>query len=159
SIRLERGARVDLRVSSAGLATLQRPDCLAGERVDLVMSEGASIEVRVEDQAGIAVPGTSVRVWRWVEDTSSIFDRTTVTDADGRARCDGLPGSTVARVAVVPEFLAIPRTTSVPVPRRGVASITVRVREGRAIRGRVRDAETGRPVAKARVGIGWSLVR
>lgn len=158
-LRLERGERVHVVASASGLATIEVPDCLAGERVRLVLRPEVRLLVTVRDAHRAPVPHTALRLWRSPKEPDVSFERHAKADAAGTATFGDLPGPTQALLEAIPETLGTPAWTRVALPASGEVSVEVEVPPGRTIAGQVTDADTRRPIPGARVGVGWVLAR
>jgi RNA polymerase sigma-70 factor (ECF subfamily) len=157
SMRLTRGARFDLRVAARGFATLDRRGCLAGQRLRIVMTPGATwvLELSAEDQSPLA--GTRVHL-RGGAHAERSFERDAVADADGRVRVEGLPGPARMFATVEPARLGMLYSwVQLPADGEHVTRLTLPL--GRTITGRVTTAETGAPIGDASVAIGWWRAR
>lgn len=159
SIRLRRGQHVALRVSAPGFAPLERAECTAGQRLRIVLGPGVTLLVTLRDEAGNAVPDTSVRLFRSAHWGDVAFERRETTDAEGRARFTDLPGSVWAYIDPEPTSLGKVMWKRVDLPGAGGITADVVLPTGRTITGRVTDADTRAPIPGARVGINWTLDR
>lgn len=150
-VRLLRGQKAALRVTADGFAPYERRAETAGTRVLVVLRPAVSCIVRVKDSAGRPVTGVSVRLLRPPARSDVVFDRTATSDAEGRARFDGLPGGLLATTDPPGDWPTPVERPGVALPLRGTLSLEVSVPPGRTIRGRVTDERTGLPVGGARV--------
>lgn len=152
-VRLTRGAIVDLRVTAASFADVVRPDCQAGERVEMTLVHGATLDVTAVDEAAQPVPGVRVRVWRDKQQAGEPIEqeRAGTTDAAGRTAFAGLVAGR-ATVKLEHATLGSPAWQHVTLPAEGTLPLRVTMPAGRTIRGRVIDADTSAPIAGARVG-------
>lgn len=156
SIRLRRGAVVALRVVAPGFAPVERPSCRAGERVRIVLRPGVSLVVEATGPEGGAAAEAEFRLTRYPQRGSVSFRRSATTGADGRARFDDLPPGGAASLEVSRAvWMWSEGWSSVLLPETGEATVRVAFQAGRAITGRVTDAETKAAIEGARVGVGW----
>lgn len=158
AVRLARGDRFDLRVSATGFGEVVRTDCPAGERVEVVLRRGATLDVTTVDESGAPVPGVRVELRRDQRRFAPYREeRKAVTDAAGHAALDGLLPGPVA-VSFLHPTLGEPKRETRTMPAAGTLAIRVTMRAGRTITGRVTDAATGSPIAGARVD-NWNFQR
>ena len=159
SLRLRRGERVVVRATAADLAPAERRGCTAGQRLRLVMASGVTCIVALTGEAGQSVAGTPVRVFSVEQFSGPTFDRRTMAASDGRARFEGLPAGAALRVETEPVLLGSVAWKRIDLPPHGEITVEMALPIGRVVRGRVTDAVSGAPIARARVGIGWVLHR
>lgn len=154
---LRRGELVGLRVRAAGLAPVEIPDVQAGERLRVELSPATRLDVSVKDERGAPVGGAEVTVFTLARVPDCRFRLTETTDAAGRCTFRELPPRVAARVEVshVRSHSGWLKLTT----PEGEGTFEVTLKEGRTIRGVVTDAATGRPVADAAVGLGWTMRR
>jgi len=157
AIRLARGDLRELRVTHPDFAETCVPGCQAGERVEVVLQPGARIELRTIDEAG--APVAEVRVRLWYRGTgSSSGQREAATDADGFAGIGALSAGSVM-LELEHDRLGSPAWQDVEIAAGAVIPLEVVMPEGRTITGTVTDHRTGRPIAGARIGEGWTMKR
>ncbi|MFN0241563.1 MAG: sigma-70 family RNA polymerase sigma factor [Planctomycetota bacterium] len=160
-IPLEAGRSYDLVVEAPGFAPGGASHCHAGERVEVVLTEGATLSGRVLRQRDDSpVVGAKVELhYARNLDAQQTADTVQVeTDSEGRYRFDALPPG--ERM-----FGAFPRADA----RSGWIVVTlapgrsieqdIRVESGWTLRGRVVDRDTRAPIADAVVGEGWTMRR
>lgn len=179
ALRLERGALVSLRVTAPGLVDAERASCQAGERVRLVLAPGVRLRIecfeaiaadlapaagddeapRPADAQRVGAPraGVRFRIFNNEGTDSLIVSREATTDAAGVATVADLPPSLEVFVGVLSDGIGAIPWTPVTLPAAGEVTRRVILPAGRTVRGRVTDAETGAPIAGARVGVGWML--
>ncbi len=154
-LRLEKGAFVWLRVRANGYPERVLPVRAAGERTDVVLDDGVTLDVTVRDESGAAVPEVAIHVTRrHVGD--EVFARRAVTDADGRARVTGLPPGLEAYVGAHPDSRGRLPMTRISLPRSGRLGVELIARDVGNVAGRVVSAADGSPIAGAQVG--WDLL-
>jgi protocatechuate 3,4-dioxygenase beta subunit len=162
AIRLSRGEMVDLRATAEGLGQGDLAQCLAGERVTLVLRRGGcTVRVAVLDGARRPVGGAQVRFW--IRSPESVYGRNAAsregtTGADGRCDFPHLPPGK-ATLTVDHPVLGQPGLQMPEVPAEGVLDLEVVLPAGRTVAGRVTDAATGKPLPGARVGSNWVMDR
>lgn len=151
-LRLVPGAVVDLVVEAEGFAAVALRDRTAGERVRVVLGPGVVVRLAARTSDGAPAVGVRVEAGTYGPARASL-----VTDAAGRAESAPLPwaGSVDVEVPAQPGWSW--RSGSHPVPA-GASAVEVALTVERAgtLRGRVTDAATGRPIAGASVGLGWT---
>jgi hypothetical protein len=129
-------------------------DAMVAGKADVVLKPGEVIEGRILDDVGKPLAGASI-VAAASRDVSS--DRPqSVSDVDGRFRManvePGIKSVVVSAPGRMPELRAVQAS-------RGMSPLEIRLRPGKALRGRVVD-ENGKPIAGAHVSIGdWRNVR
>jgi len=149
-----------LRVSAASFTDRLLPKVQAGERLRIVMSVGATVVVVARDGQGRPVAGADVRFFHARSrevGVGNAREHRGETGADGRCVLAGVPGPSQGYLELSRRGRGWPGWTAVTVPAPGGrVEVGVEFPEGRTLRGRVADADTGAPVAGARVGFGWS---
>ena len=153
SIRLTPGERVDLCVEHASYAPFTIGNCQAGERLRLEMVRGVPLIVTVRNSDGSAATGATVRVWTQSYQGDPVVDTRLSTDGGGVARVDALrPGDVMVEAGYDDGVVAPIDEVSI----RGDTAIerAYTLPGAHTIRGTVRDAETGLPIAGARVSEG-----
>lgn len=146
ALRLRRGTRAELRVVADGFSATRTKEHLAGERVRIVLEAGVRLRVAVVDETNRVVPGV----------TLSIRDDEKTTDADGVAVFDGLPPSSRLSVDLVSSGWGDIGIREFATGERPVSEEKLVLTKGRTLRGRVVDAESAAPIAKAHVGMNWT---
>ncbi len=142
-----------LRVQAAGYATVTVPDNMGGNDVTIELSSGASVTGIVKcDERLLA--DIDVRI---VVKGSAIELAQTRTDADGVFRCQGLPPARAILQVSSPEFEEVWKQLDIEAGL--VHQITIEMKAGKALRGRVVEATTGRPIAGAEVATSWTFKR
>jgi RNA polymerase sigma-70 factor (ECF subfamily) len=160
-IPLEAGRSYDLVVEASGFAPGAASHCHAGERVEIVLTEGASLSGRVLRMLDDSpVVGATVEL-HYSRDLAAQQTADAVfveTDAEGRYRFEGLPPG-------VRMFAAFPRADArsqwilvTLAPGRSIEQ-DIRVDSGRVLRGRVVDRDTLAPIAGAVIGESWTMRR
>jgi RNA polymerase sigma-70 factor (ECF subfamily) len=158
ALRLLRGERFDLRVTAEPFGPAVRADCQAGERVEIVLRRGATLDVTAMDEAGSPVPGVRVELRRDQRRFHPLREeRKAVTDDAGHAAIAGLLPGPFSLYFLHPT-LGEPKYEPRTLPTSGTLTIRVTMRAGRTMTGRVTDAETGKPIAGAKVD-NWNFQR
>ena len=154
AVELPRGRPFELEASADGYATSTLGYRYAGEQVTVLLALGASWEGRVTKASdGEPVPGARLEISTLAGtlDGMRLDLREGETDRDGRFRFDGLPELPLSlRVAPRDRGMLVTRRVDLASLRTEVSEI--RIEEGRTVRGRVLDAETGEPIPFAEVG-------
>lgn len=85
ALRLTRGQEVELRASAPGFADAAVPQCQAGERVEIILTKGATLRIAARDENGAPVPGVRITFWRRNRSRprGAAFDRRNLTTGDG----------------------------------------------------------------------------
>ncbi len=155
-LRLRRGESVNLRVRKEGLAERFLSQCLAGERLRVVLARGADLVVQVLDEDGAPAKDARLRLWRNLPTYGKEIERTGTTDEKGSFVFDALtPGR--ALLSVEHESHALPNWAQPEIKAQETVTVEVRLPAARIVEGTVKDAATGAPVPGARVGIGWTM--
>jgi RNA polymerase sigma-70 factor (ECF subfamily) len=151
AVRLERGAKLDLRVAAHGFGDVVREDCQAGERVEITLRRGATLDVTTVDEAGAPVAGVTVKVRGSSMSAGPLKQRREgVTDAAGHVALAGmLPGQVY--IDYLHPTLGGPKVAYATIPAAGTLSVGATMRAGRTLTGRVTDVDTGKPIAGALV--------
>jgi len=157
SIRLARGDLRELRVLHPSYAETTVPGCQAGERVEIVLHPGAILVLRAVDESGAPVPDVRARL-RYLELEVFIDERTLSTDEEGAATFVSLPPGTVS-IFLEHDTLASPLWSSLDIVAGSRLEHEAVMTVGRTIHGTVLDRESGRPIAGALVGEGWTMRR
>ncbi len=164
ALRLERGASVHLSVEAPGYADWERPHLLVGGRVEVVLEPAVRLVVAVEDARGAPVAGARLRFFQAGSLTVGLprapyaFRREGTTQAEGRCTFEGLPAGAWGFLDVSAPGLGLPAWERLVLPAAPAGAEHVHrltLPDGRTVRGRVRDADTGAPLAGALVGAGW----
>ncbi|TAJ09045.1 MAG: sigma-70 family RNA polymerase sigma factor, partial [Planctomycetota bacterium] len=160
-IPLEAGRSYDLVVEATGFAPGAASHCHAGERVEIVLTAGATLSGRVLRKLDDSpVVGATVEL-HYSRDLASQQTADAVfveTDSEGRYRFEGLPPGD-RMFAAFP--IADARSQWIVLtlaPGRSIEQ-DIRVDTGRVLRGRVVDRDTQAPIADAVVGEGWAMRR
>ena len=154
AIPLDPGRPFDLYAEADGFARTVHPDAYAGEHVIVRMQPAAAFAGRVQRPDGSPVAGARLRAWRADAAPGDAFRGR--TDGEGRFRFEDLqPGS--LRVEVTCQDEAGPPWADVLLTAGETLERTFTTRAGIDVQGRVTDLETGRPVADAEVGVGWTF--
>jgi len=153
ALRLRPGYDVALRVEAEGYAPLELVSLQPGECVRVEMSAGVRLRVRAFDEGGRAVAAAGLRLF------GLGLERSGATDPSGVCAFDALPGRRVAKLESWHWELGDSGVRHVELPTEGAIEVVLVMPEGRALEGRVTDAESGSPVAGARVGLDFFLFR
>lgn len=158
ALRLTRGDCVALRVSAAGLAPVEIPLRQAGGRVRVVLGESVALRVTVTDASNAALEGAAVELSDDGRSSTTTWRRGT-SDASGVALFDSLCPSARVFVRCLMPGHASSGVQAVDLAPSGETTVSIVLATGRTLSGRVTDAETGAPVANARIGFGWDAER
>lgn len=120
----------------------------SGTRVDAQLSEGLSLQGRVVTDTGTPVADAEVNAWSSAANSGG---NQTTTDGNGRFRIAGL-SSGIYRLHAAKQGFVEGRADDVDIERAG--EVTLTLRQGATIVGRVTGVELGRPDAQVRVGVG-----
>lgn len=153
-LRLSRGALIDLRIACEGYVPVALANCQAGERMRVVLERGVALSVTVTESDGSPAAGALVHVWNESYWGQPSVDTAATTAADGTARCTVLAARSCYVEASRPAGAAAP-IDMVEIPASGEVTRGYVLPAGRTLHGTVTDAETGAPIAHARVGEGW----
>lgn len=155
ALQLPIGLPCQLRVDHPPFAKVVRDGTLPGEKVILRLEQGVTfsgVVSRVEDGTG---EPSAVRAWNTKTGEEVLRGR---TDAQGRFRFDRIaPG--LIRIDVDPDKAMSPSWRDVEFVAGDHVQLKFAVKRGVVLRGRVVDAESGKPIAGARVGEGWTFNR
>ena len=153
------GVPVSLRVRADGFGEVERRGLVGGERVRIALDAAATLEVVTKAPDGTVLSDVHVTL-RPADQGRSSLRREATSDAEGLCRFEGLPADRFALTARHGPLGGVAWVREGP---RTKAGETLRhelvLPAGRVIRGRVRDAETKRPVAGARVGMDWAFFK
>lgn len=157
SLPLRLGCKVGLRVEAEGYAPTLLTGCQPGERVRVRLRPGVALRVTVVDDEGASLPDVDLALS--VTEGRSRLTRRGRTDADGIFRFADLPGGLTASIEAKLDPLGGWSRGKAPLPEEGEGQHELVLTSGRVVRGRITDAETGRAVAGARVGMGWTFFK
>jgi RNA polymerase sigma factor (sigma-70 family) len=160
-----RAPRFGLFVEAKGLSPAAVGAVLPGDERAVTLDASRILEGTVLDRGGHPVPGALVR-WLALMGPARV-ELDVSSGSDGRYRLDGLPSRRSAKEApfgenwwmevraegFAPLMIERPMTLSDAGPESPFDLVVVR---GATLRGRVLDAETGSPIAGARVFL-WSI--
>lgn len=152
-IPLERGAVVNLRIDAPKFARTELRSLRAGERVEAVLSRGIRLRVRITDDEGTGISGATVRMFGG--DHREIY-RVENTAEDGIAVFDRLVDAVEVTLDAKHPQYGDSGWTRYTLPSDDVSEQTLVLPDGRTVRGMITDADTGKPIAGARVGMGWT---
>ncbi|WP_375756997.1 carboxypeptidase regulatory-like domain-containing protein [Corallococcus exercitus] len=117
---------------------------LPSENVRMVLRRGTQVSLTV--LSAVEAPVRSAQVTLWKRDARGEADRVEVTDAHGQATLQGVPpGSYVAEAMVPGRAVAVHASQPVEVRAGEAPSVTLRLEEGRTLRGAVVSPQ-GRPL-------------
>ncbi|WP_338273972.1 carboxypeptidase regulatory-like domain-containing protein [Corallococcus caeni] len=117
---------------------------LPSEPVRMVLRRGTPVSLTVLSAAGAPVRGAQVTLWK--RDARGEADRVEVTDAHGQATLQGVsPGSYVAEARVPGRAADVHASQPLDVQTGEAPSVTLRLEEGRTLRGIVVSLQ-GRPL-------------
>jgi len=154
---LERGIPFDLAVSADGFCDELLPQRYAGEELEAVLSTGYLVHGFVR-RARDAGPIADARVRVFQRNRSRGRSRETRTAGDGsyQLRITFQEGATLE---VSPEREQGSDWIELTFDAEGRARVDLELPDGLEVRGRVLEAGTGKPIAGARVGEGWTYRR
>ncbi len=156
SVRWKRGRMGWLEVTANGLASRRIPYVQAGERLRIVLDEGARILITVKDEAGLPVEGVAMRLFPNAKSTMVSREHTGVSDVAGRCTLEGVIGPGSAYLEPRHAQKGSPGWTAVDIPASGeTVEVDVVMSASRTLRGRVTDKVTGDPVEGAVIGMNW----
>ena len=157
TLRLERGEETHVRASAPGYGTTHAPNVLAGQLVEIKLAPAARLEVRAIDEGEKPVAEAEVRVWR--RSNLDVYDeREERTDSSGIATFDLLaPGELYLSVSHA--RLGSPGWQRPVLEAGETTHLELVLISGRTLRGRIVDADSGEPIASARIGADWTQSR
>ena len=148
------GTPFDLHVDATGFASLVRSGSYAGEDVVLELTRGAAVDGWVQRPDGSPVAGATVVGKRWGTAPYELFR--VPTDPQGRFQVDDLPPG-AARMDVFPKADAPSLFVELNLVAGKTTEPVITVQPGLRVEGRVTSAATGRGLADAEVGAGWTF--
>lgn len=129
-----------IEVQDAAFIPQRFPVERPSREVRLVARKGASVSVTVLGAAG--APVCDARVTLWKRDARGEAAQAGETDAEGQVTLQGIPAGAYVAEAVVPGRALDPSVTQpLDVTDKGLSAITLRLREGRTLRGVVVNAQ------------------
>lgn len=150
--QLPRGVPFDLHVDDGVHAPIRLREVYAGEDIALQLVAAARVAAKLLDQRGQPCAGGAIEAWdgrhvRWLDGA---------IDAAGRFESDRLPPGPMTfdiapATAMHPEWLKLTLEAGVTTP------IELVLDPGCVLSGRVVDRGSGKPIAGARVGEGWTM--
>ena len=161
ALPLRPGLLVSLRASYEDCAAVERQGCRAGVRVRFTLAPGLSLQVFAENPEGKRLAGVTLELTGSGGKSEFGLRRTGTTDAQGGYRFEDLPTNLSWSLKANHGHLG-GWTWGEPVPdlpETGEATHTVEIKPGRVVRGAITEAATGRPIAGALVGMGWTFHR
>lgn len=158
AFELDPGLAVDVWAEKEGFSETVTIDRHAGQTLELVLGPGFRVHGRVTRESdGRPVAGATIKAiqlgghaWNHRRDVQ--------TDADGRYELR-MPVSENVSLDVLPLVEQARDNLIVQFDGAGEARLDVQVVEGIEVVGRVTDAATGRPIAGATIGEGWTYRR
>ncbi len=159
ALRLRRGASAALRVSAKDFAAVELPARHAGARLRVVMKKGVTLLVDAVDEDGRPVNDAKFRLFRSDHLGDAAFEVRAQTGPDGSARFEQLTPSVGAYLALESSTCGDVGWKEVTLPVTGEMTLRLELPAGRAVTGRVTDADTRAPIPDARVGMNWTLNR
>jgi protocatechuate 3,4-dioxygenase beta subunit len=154
---LERGIPVDLHAELAGFCEAVLPGRYAGEFVEIVLSRGYRVYGRItRERDGSPVAGAKVRVFQM--GGPARLERLSESFEDGSYELVfSFRESPV--LEVTPRIEQCSEWIELVLGEDGTVEKDVVVASGITVEGRVSDADTGRPIAGAIIGEGWTYRR
>jgi len=135
-------------------AVFLREDCLPGEDINIQLVEPAIVKGVVKLADGTPAKA-KLRGWH-----RDLYDEVFrgETDKDGRFCFERVAPGPI-RIEVEPERAPSPSWQDVPLQSGQTFEYDIALKKGVLLKGRVLDADTGKPIAGARIGEGWTLHR
>jgi hypothetical protein len=152
ALQLPIGLPCQVRVDHAPHARWIRDHCVASEDLPIRLEAGATFLGKLKAHDGSAATGT-IRAWHRETSTQLVFGR---TDDAGSFRFDRLPACPL-RVEVLPDNAPSPPWRDLALTVEAPLEQEFQLEAGKLLHGRVVDAVTGKPIAGARIGEGWTL--
>ncbi|MCR9247311.1 MAG: carboxypeptidase-like regulatory domain-containing protein [bacterium] len=153
ALQLPLGVPVQLVVDAPGFARWLRDDVMPGSELAIRLAAPATLRGSVRLPGGAGAPAT-MRVW---DRNRCKYVEAGRTRADGTFEFARLPAGPVT-VSVHPDAAASPRWQKVELRAGEVTELSVDVKPGRVLKGRVLD-EAGKAVPGAVIGEGWTMRR
>lgn len=154
-LRVTPGAQTLVRVVAKGFADVELRAVETGRTLRVVLDPPTTLRVRVEDAAAKPITGAAVlAISRSRQDDPSNWLRAGTTGADGVIVWEGLPRGRALKfdLQVSPGTGRAPRNVSaLPLEDIDVNETVVTIAEGRAVDGRVIDADTSATISGAQV--------
>lgn len=135
-------------------AVFLREDCLPGEDISIQLVEPAIVTGIVKHADGTPA---KAKLRGWHRDLRDEVFRGE-TDKDGRFCFDRVAPGPI-RIEVEPARAPSPNWLDVPLEPGQTFEYDLALKTGVLLKGRVLDADTGEPIAGARIGEGWTLHR
>lgn len=160
-IPLDAGRSYDLEVEAPGFARGTASHCHAGERVEIVLTQGATLSGRVlrkRDDSPVVGARVELHYSRDLAAQQTSDALFVETDAEGRYRFEGLPPGD-RMFGAFPIADARSQWIVITLAPGKAIEQDIRVDAGRVLRGRVVDRDTQAPIAGAVVGEGWGMRR
>ncbi|MCZ6691252.1 MAG: carboxypeptidase regulatory-like domain-containing protein [Planctomycetota bacterium] len=152
SLRLERAQVVDLHATADGHARTIVPQCNAGEKVRVVLSEPASLLITVTDSDEEPIERAKIDLWLSYQQGSAWTNSGNekgLTNSEGKHLFRNIHwGFGWIWVAHERHGQA---SQQVRIKKKESAEIRVILRGSRGLRGRVTDADTGKPITGASI--------
>jgi protocatechuate 3,4-dioxygenase beta subunit len=150
--QLPRGVPFELHVDDGSNAPIWTSAVYAGEDIALQLLAPARLSISLHDEAGKPWPGGTLELWdgnyvRWVD--GSIDDQ-------GRWQSDRLPPGPMT-VEIAPDSARRPDWQKLTLEAGVATPLDLMLDPGCALSGRITDKQTGRPIANACIGEGWTM--
>ncbi len=160
SLRLKRGQLVELHVSAPGFAHTSISKCVAGEKLEVVLSGEAQLEVLTIDEEGRPIGGVQVliRNMDFGRSSQTFVGQEGVTDSEGSVVFGNLAAGSGYLQAVHPD-LGLSSEDRFEISTSARKTVELLMSRGRVVTGHVRDVETHQPIVGARVGYSLLLER
>lgn len=150
ALQLPMGIPCELRVDDGVHARWLRPDVVPGEPLRIALAAPAMLTGRVALPGGVGTPA-SLRAFQG-DGIRLALGRTA---ADGSFRCERLPAGEFT-LEVEPDEACAPEWRKVTFVAGETVEVVFDVVPGVVLTGRVTDKATGKPIAGAVVGEGWT---
>ncbi|HEU4418803.1 MAG TPA: hypothetical protein VFT55_07670 [Planctomycetota bacterium] len=154
-LQIASGLALRIDVDAPPFARWSTVSCVPGEETTVHLEAPCVVTGQLTN--AVSGKGTPGLLCGWHVDTQIEWFRGR-TDGDGRFRFERLPAGKY-RCAVEPDDVRAPQSFDRVLEPGGTWKIDLPLDPGVELSGTVTDARTGQPIAGARIGEGWSLVK